>query len=53
MTTPGSGGFGPVEMRDPAAIARDLGDGYVTEKAAREDYGINDPNALRAGADDT
>jgi N-methylhydantoinase B len=50
MITPGSGGFGPAEARDPAAIARDLLDGYVSEKGAREDYGIADPQALRAAA---
>jgi N-methylhydantoinase B len=48
MITPGSGGFGAAEARDPAAIARDLLDGYVSEKGAREDYGIADPQALRA-----
>ena len=36
--------------RDPAAIGRDLVDGYVTERAAREDYGIADPAALKADA---
>jgi N-methylhydantoinase B len=50
MITPGSGGFGPVAERDPGAIGRDLVDGYVSEKAAREDYGIADPAALRARA---
>ena len=50
MITPGSGGFGPVAERDPAAIGRDLLGGYVTEKAARHDYGITDPQALRAKA---
>ena len=49
MITPGSGGFGPVGERDPAAIVRDLADGYVSAKSAREDYGIRDPEALRAG----
>ena len=48
MITPGSGGFGPVEKRDPATIAGDLIDGYVTEKGVREDYGVADPGALRA-----
>ncbi len=50
MITPGSGGFGPVSERDPAAIGRDLLGGYVTEKAAQHDYGISDPQALRAKA---
>ena len=48
MITPGSGGFGPVEKRDPATIAGDLIDGYVTERGAREDYGVANPGALRA-----
>ncbi len=48
MITPGSGGFGPVGERDPAAIGRDLLDGYVSDKAAQQDYGITDPQALRA-----
>ena len=50
MITPGSGGFGPPAARAPAAIGRDLIDGYVSERAAREDYGIRDPQALRAEA---
>ena len=50
MITPGSGGFGPVAERDKAAIGRDLVDGYVTERAARDVYGIADPAALRADA---
>jgi N-methylhydantoinase B len=47
MVTPGSGGFGAVAARDPAAIARDLLDGYVSAAAAERDYGIADPKALR------
>jgi N-methylhydantoinase B len=35
----GAGGYGPPEQRDPAAIARDVADGYVTPEAARRDYG--------------
>ena len=35
MITPGSGGFGPVGERDPAAIGRDLLDGYVSAAAAQ------------------
>jgi N-methylhydantoinase B len=50
MITPGSGGFGAPERRDPAAIGRDLLDGYVSAAAARADYGIADPMALRATA---
>ena len=50
MVTPGSGGFGAPSRRDLAAIACDLIDGYVSERAAREDYGLADPAALRAAA---
>ncbi len=50
MITPGSGGFGPVAERDPGAIGRDLLGGYVSEKAAAHDYGISDPQALKAKA---
>jgi N-methylhydantoinase B len=50
MTVPGSGGFGPPAERDPAAIGADLLDGYVSERAAREDYGIANPESLRAAA---
>ena len=35
----GAGGYGPPEKRDPAAIARDVADGYVTPDAAHRDYG--------------
>ena len=50
MITPGSGGFGEPSRRDLAAIARDLIDGYISERAAREDYGVADPAALCAAA---
>src|SRR5437660_3478859 len=51
MITPGSGGFGAVAARDPAAIGRDLLDGYVSAAAAKRDYGVADPQALREAAD--
>jgi N-methylhydantoinase B len=50
MVTPGSGGFGPPAERDPEAIGRDLVDGYMSEAAAREHYGVADPQALRAAS---
>jgi N-methylhydantoinase B len=50
MITPGSGGFGPPAERDPAAIGRDLLDGYVGEAAVCSDYGNADPKALLAEA---
>ena len=55
MTTPGSGGFGPMVERNPATIGRDLLDGYVTDAAASRDYGVIAPDELRrkAAAEDT
>jgi N-methylhydantoinase B len=50
MCTPGSGAYGPVSERDPAAVGRDLLDGYVSEGAATHDYGIPDPQALLKAA---
>lgn len=35
----GAGGYGPPEQRDTTAIAEDVADGFVTEDAARRDYG--------------
>jgi N-methylhydantoinase B len=49
MITPGSGGFGPPEQRDPAAIVRDLREGYVSAAHLRRDYGLCD-EALRKAA---
>ena len=51
MVTPGSGGFGPPEERDPAAIGEDLLDGYVTVEAVRQLY-EQDPEKLLAEAKD-
>jgi N-methylhydantoinase B len=48
MLTPGSGGFGDAKERDHAAIGRDLVDGYVTPEAAKRDFGVADPETLRA-----
>ena len=39
LQTPGGGGFGPVEAREPAAIAEDLAEGWITQEAAQRDYG--------------
>jgi len=35
----GAGGYGPAAERDPAAIERDIADGYVTPEGAARDYG--------------
>ncbi|HEX6511467.1 MAG TPA: hydantoinase B/oxoprolinase family protein [Chloroflexota bacterium] len=36
----GGGGFGPPSARDPALVERDVRLGYVSEEAARRDYGV-------------
>ena len=43
MEAPGSGGYGPPKERDPARLAEDLADGYVSEAAARREYGMDPP----------
>jgi N-methylhydantoinase B len=35
----GAGGYGPPEKRDPAAIAEDIADGYLTPEGATREYG--------------
>jgi N-methylhydantoinase B len=40
METGGGGGFGDPRERDPARVAADVRDGYVTVEAARRDYGV-------------
>ncbi len=35
----GAGGYGDPKMRDPARIAKDIADGYVTASGALRDYG--------------
>src|SRR5262245_37335782 len=46
MITPGSGGFGVPARRAPAAIGRDLLDGYVSCDGAARDYGVEKPDEL-------
>ncbi|GGB43428.1 methylhydantoinase [Roseibium aquae] len=41
LMTPGGGGYGPAADRDPAAIARDVAQGYVTGPAADITYGTD------------
>jgi len=36
----GGGGYGKASEREPAAVERDVREGYVTEHSAYEDYGI-------------
>lgn len=41
----GGGGFGNPRERDPAAVLRDVADGYVSLEAAREIYGVEVPES--------
>ena len=36
---PGGGGYGDPRRRDPAALADDIAEGFVSEAAAERDYG--------------
>ena len=39
LQSAGAGGYGDPKQRDPAAVARDVAEGHVTEEAAKKDYG--------------
>ena len=39
LETPGGGGYGPAENRDPVAVARDVALGYLTPEHATVTYG--------------
>ena len=39
LETPGGGGHGPASERDPALVARDVAQGYLSAEAATEHYG--------------
>jgi len=41
MAFPGGAGYGAASERNPAAIARDLARGYISETSATEDYGLS------------
>ena len=41
--TAGGGGFGDPAARDPAAVAHDIANGYISAAAALRDYGANTP----------
>jgi N-methylhydantoinase B len=43
LETPGGGGYGPVNERDPAAVQADLDAEYISADAARNAYGV-EPN---------
>ncbi|MCU4179621.1 hydantoinase B/oxoprolinase family protein [Bosea sp. BH3] len=40
LESPGGGGYGPPREREPASVARDVANGYVSAKAAREIYRV-------------
>jgi len=40
LEMPGGGGYGPPFARDPARVADDVREGYVSLARAREDYGV-------------
>ncbi len=42
MRTPGGGGYGNPKERDRELVKRDLENGFVTEKSARENYGYQE-----------
>ena len=41
LSLPGGAGYGPASQRDPESVKRDLARGYISAKAAQEDYGIS------------
>lgn len=41
LEMPGGGGYGPPKERDPARIAEDIADGYVSAERAKADYGYS------------
>jgi N-methylhydantoinase B len=49
LQVPGSGGYGDPKGRDPAKLREDLLDGYVTEEAARDIYGVTNVEGLVKG----
>jgi N-methylhydantoinase B/oxoprolinase/acetone carboxylase alpha subunit len=47
MDTPGGGGFGPPETRDPAQVWEDVRDGLVSSEGAAQLYGVViDPDTM-------
>lgn len=47
LQTAGGGGFGDPRRRDPAALARDIAEGYVSAVGAERDYGAGEPSSGR------
>ena len=46
VSTPGGGGYGKPEERDPALIARDVARGYYTAEEAREKFAASQDTSL-------
>ena len=46
IQSPGGGGYGDPSRRDPAAVARDVAEGYVTVEGARKGNQANGINNL-------
>jgi N-methylhydantoinase B len=42
VVTPGAGGYGPPEQRARELVRRDLREGKITARTAREVYGLDD-----------
>lgn len=42
LVTPGGGGYGEPAKRDPAAVAEDVREGYVSKAAAQKHYGYQE-----------
>jgi len=56
LVSPGGGGYGPPFERDPELVLRDVEDGFVSIKAAREEYGVaikKTPEGLRVDLSET
>ncbi|MFB6169117.1 MAG: hydantoinase B/oxoprolinase family protein, partial [Haloferacaceae archaeon] len=52
VRTPGAGGYGPAEARDPDAVRRDLRLDEISPAAAREAYGLDVAGTEGGAADE-
>jgi N-methylhydantoinase B len=50
---PGGGGLGDAAKRDPALVAQDLRNGFISEASAREVYGVVVRDDLSVDVDGT
>ena len=41
LTTPGGGGYGDPQERDPEAVREDVREGYVAPQRAQDRYGVS------------